>query len=185
MTLFEFLSVAISIVLALSAGQILTNLREVFDPSRRYWVHALWVVHVLLIHVFNWWGLWAYREVQTWDLGTFGIVLLAPGVLFVCSSTLVPSYSSRIASWKDHFYEVRRWFFAARSLFIVCAGFRTWLLLDRPLLESPTPYSAPILVLCIVGMVFPSPRLHGVLAVAVMAFLIFGVSSFLFEAGAG
>jgi len=36
LTLFEYLSVAVSIVLSLSAAQILVNLRAVFDPARRY-----------------------------------------------------------------------------------------------------------------------------------------------------
>ena len=97
MTLFEFLTVAISIVLALSAGQLLTNVREVFDPTRRYWVHALWVIHLLFQHVLVWWSFWAYRDVESWNLATFGIALLPTGLLFVCTSTLVPSYSSTVA----------------------------------------------------------------------------------------
>jgi hypothetical protein len=183
MTLFEFLSVAISIVLALSASQLLTNLREVFDPSRRYWVHALWVVHLLLIHILTWWSLWAYRDVQPWNLATFAVVLLPPGILFVCSSTLVPSYTSSVTSWEDHFFAVRRWFFATRGLFIVLAGYRTWLLLDKPPLMSPTPVSIPLLVLCIAGFVSPNRRLQGVSAVVGLAFLALGVSYFRLEAG--
>ncbi len=184
MTLFEFLTVAISIVLALSAGQLLTNVREVFDPTRRYWVHALWVIHLLFQHLLVWWSFWAYRDVESWNLATFGITLMTPGLLFVCTSTLVPSYSSTVASWETHFFEVRRWFFAARSLFVIFAGFRTWLLLDRPLLESPTPVSGPILLLCIAGFLFPNRRLHGALAVVLLAFLLGGVAYFRLVAGA-
>jgi len=183
-TLFEYLSVAISIVLALSAGQILTNLREVLDPSRRYWVHALWVVHILMLHIFVWWSLWAYRDVQ-WNLGTFVVILLAPGVLFVCSSTVVPSYASSVDSWEDYFFTVRQWLFGTRSLFIVSAGFRTWLLLDKPLLESPTSVSVPMLALCLAGLFVSNRRFHGVLAVAAMALLMVGVSYFRLQAGAG
>jgi hypothetical protein len=182
-TLFEFLSVAISIVLALSAAQLLTNFREVFDPSRRSWVHATWVVHVLLVHVFVWWSMWAFRDVE-WNLATFSVVLLPPGVLFVCSSTLVPSNSSSVTSWGEHFFEVRRWFFAARGLFVLTAGFRSWLLLDKPVLESPTAVSIPIFLLCVAGFAIPDRRIHGVLAVVALAFVVFGVSFFRMEAGA-
>ncbi len=183
MTLFEFLSVAISIVLALSAAQLLTNFREVFDPTRRYWVHAIWVVHLLLIHVLTWWSLWAFRDVH-WNLVTFGIILLPPGILFVCSSALVPSYASSVTSWEEHFFEVRRWFFAVRGLFIVAAGFRSWQLLDKPLLESPTAVSIPILLVCLAGSILTNRRIHGVLAVAAMVLVLTGVSYFRLEAGA-
>ena len=184
MTLFEFLTVAISIVLALSIAQLLTNLREVFDPARRYWVHSVWIVHLLFQHVLLWWSLWAYRDVESWNLVTFGVALLAPGLLFVCSSTLAPSYSSTVISWEAHFFEVRRWFFAARGLFMIAAGFRTWLLLDKPALESPTPASLPVLLLCIAGFVFPNRRFHGALALILLALLLGGVSYFRLDAGA-
>jgi hypothetical protein len=182
-TLFEFLTVAISIVMALSAGQLLSNIREVFDPTRRYWVHGVWVVHLLFQHVLVWWSFWAYREVESWNLATFGVALLAPGVLFVCTSTLVPSYASTVTSWEAHFFEVRRWFFAARSFFMLSAGFRVWLLLDKPVLESPTPISLPILFLCIAGFVFPNRRFQGVLSVVLLALLLGGVGYFRLFAG--
>ena len=184
MTLFEFLTVAISIVLALSAGQLLTNIREVFDPTRRYWVHALWVIHLLFVHVLIWWSFWAYRDVESWNLATFAVALLPPGLVFVCTSTLVPSYASTVASWEAHFFEVRRWFFAARSLFVIFAGFRTWLLLDKPILESPTPVSGPILLLCIAGFLFPDRRFQGALAALLLVLLLGGVAYFRLAAGA-
>jgi len=183
MTLFEFLSVAISIVLALSAGQLLTNFREVFDPSRRSWVHASWVVHLLLLHIFVWWSMWAFRDVH-WNLATFAVVLLPPGVLFVCSSTLVPTYAPSVTSWDEHFFQVRRWFFALRSLFVLAAGFRTWLLLDKPVLQSPTAVSVPILLLCVAGFIISERRFHGVLAVVLLGLIFVGVSFFRLEAGA-
>jgi hypothetical protein len=170
-TLFEFLSVAISIVLALSAGQLLSSFREVFDPSRRFWVHAIWVLHLLLLHVLTWWSLWAFRDVP-WTLPTFGVILLPPVILFVCSSALVPSDTSIVSSWESHFFQVRRWFFAVRSLFIVAAGFRSWFLLDRPLLETPNAFSIPLLIACASGAVVAHRRFHEVLAVGTAALLI-------------
>ena len=181
-TLFEFLSVAISIVLALSAGQLLTNFREVFDAERRSWTHAAWVVHLLIIHVLTWWSLWAFRDIA-WNLATFSLVLLPPAVLFICSSTLVPNNASSVTSWKEHFFRVRRWFFAVRSLFIVAAGFRSWFLLDKPLLETPSRASLPLLILCVAGLIFPNERLHQALAGVALA-LLFVISILRLEAGA-
>ena len=107
MTLFEYLSVAVSIVLSLSAAQILVNLRAVFDPASRYWVHTLWVVIVLFVHLLFWWGFWAYRVVESWNLATFALVLLNPGILFVASTTLVLNASKLDRSWEQHFFDIR------------------------------------------------------------------------------
>ena len=161
MTLFEYLSVAISIVLSLSAAQLLGNLREVFDPARRYWVHALWVLQTLWLHVLYWWSMWAYREVESWNLLSFAFVLLVPALLFMSSSALVPSYATSVSSWDDHFFKVRRWYFAARSLLVVFAGLRSWLLLD----STPPPLSGLILVACVAGFVSSNRWLHAVLVV--------------------
>jgi hypothetical protein len=162
-TLFEYLSVAISIVLSLSAAQLLGNLREVFDPARRYWVHALWVVQALWLHVVYWWSMWAYRDIESWNLLSFAFVLLVPGLLFMCSSALVPTYAKSVSSWDQHFFTVRRWHFATRVLILVFASLRAWFLLD----SAPSPISGLILVACIAGFVSSNRSLHAILVVVV------------------
>jgi hypothetical protein len=178
-TLFEYLSVAISIVLSLSAAQLLGNLREVLDPARRYWVHALWVVQTLWLHVLYWWSMWAYRDVESWNLLSFAFVLLVPALLFMSSSALVPSYARSVSSWDEHFFAVRRWYFAARSLLVVFAGLRSWLLLDT----APPPFSGLILVACVTGFVFSHRWLHVVLVVATSVGM-FGVAYARLKVGA-
>ena len=58
MDIFEYLSVAISIVLAMGLATLLRALRDVLAPARRYWVHALWVLQVAFLHVQLWWAYW-------------------------------------------------------------------------------------------------------------------------------
>ena len=128
MTFFEYLSVAVSIVLSISAAQILLNLRSVFDSASRYWVHAAWVVIVLLTHLLAWWGIWAYRVVESWTLATFALLLINPGVLLVVSSTLVDKSASE--SWKTHYFSIRIPFFAAFLIIGMSTILRDWILLD-------------------------------------------------------
>ena len=181
MTLFEYLSVAISIVLALSTAQLLGNLREVFDSARRYWVHALWVVHVLLLHVMLWWGFWAYRDVESWNLAFFVLVLLNPGLLFVCSNALVPSQRSEGTSWEQHFFSVRRWFFVVRGLIAAVVTLRSWLLLGVPI-QDPTRLPALLmLTVCVVGVLSASRRVHGALVLISLFGVILGFGYFWFQ----
>ena len=182
MTLFEYLSIAISIVLALSAAQLLGSLREVFDPDRRYWVHALWVVHVLLIHVIGWWGLWAFRDLESWNLAFFGLFLVIPGLLFVCSNTLVLPQRSIETSWEQHFFSVGKWFFVARGLIGVVSTLRASLLLGSPILDWVRLPTLLMLIVCVVGVLSASRRVHGTL-VLIATILLIWIGFFWFEPG--
>ena len=93
MTLFEYISVAFSVVLSLSAAQILSNIRSVLDRDRRDWVHGLWMAHILILHVIVWWSGWALRDVS-WNLASFSLALSAPALLYLTANALVPSDQS-------------------------------------------------------------------------------------------
>ncbi len=75
MTHFEFISVAVSIVLALSAARLLAALPHVLAPGRRYWIHALWSLALLFAHMDFWWTIWIYREIDPWTFTGFAVVM--------------------------------------------------------------------------------------------------------------
>ena len=68
MSLFEYVTVAVSIVLGLGVAHLLGNARPVLDRGHRYWLHALWVATLLLLHALEWWALWSFREAR-WSFG--------------------------------------------------------------------------------------------------------------------
>jgi hypothetical protein len=184
-TLFEYLSVAVSIVLSLSAAQILVNLRAVFDPARRYWVHALWVVMALFVHLLVWWGFWAYRVVESWNLATFSLVLLNPGILFVASTTLVHNAAKLDRSWEQHFFDIRRSFFVIFGMIPAGSVLRDWILFDTPVM---TWFHLPELLMtaiCIVGWASANRRIQSILVLASMVVLATFTSSIWLQPGAG
>ena len=105
------------------------------------------VIQALLVHVIYWWGFWAYRELESWNFAFFAFVLLNPGLIFVCSNTLVLGVRGPDASWEQHFFSVRKWFFVMWGAMAVVATLRNWLVLSTPLL---TPGRLPMLVVFIV-----------------------------------
>ena len=112
MTHFEFISVAVSIVVALSAARLLTALPHVLARGRLYWIHALWSVALLFAHMDFWWTIWVYREVEPWTFTGFAAVMLTPAFLFLTATTLVSDSPLAITSWRTHFYAKHRAFFA-------------------------------------------------------------------------
>ena len=118
MTLFEYISVAFSIVLLLGAASLLGALRRIFAEGRRYWVHATWVVTVLFLHAVVWWSLWSFGAVESWTLPSFLLVLLQPVSLYLIASLLVGDEPATTESWRAHFFRIRRWLFAARFVYM-------------------------------------------------------------------
>ena len=185
MTLFEYLSVAVSIVLSLSAAQILVNLRAVFDPARRYWVHTLWVVIALFLHLLIWWGFWAFRVVESWNLATFSLVLLNPGILFVASTTLVLNASKLDRGWEQHFFDSRRSFFLTFGMIPAGGVLRDWILFDTPVLTWGHLPELFMTAIYIVGWGSANRRVQAVLVLAGLVVLITFTASIWLQPGAG
>lgn len=185
MTLFEYLSVATSIVLSLSAAQLLSKLRSVLDPVRRYWVHALWTFVLLLLHLNIWWEFWGYREVVEWNFAKFALMLLNPGILFVCSNVLIDLESDPKKAWDSHFFEIRSLFFAALLMLPVVSVLRRLVLADIPIL-NPANYAELFLFfpLYTVALVFKSRRGHEVIALINCLLFAISIAYIWFEPGA-
>src|SRR6476659_9026155 len=71
---FSYLSVLISIVLALGMTRVLAGVGEMLQArSHRkiYWVHAVWVVNVFIYQVVAWWNFYRWRSQQSWTFLLF------------------------------------------------------------------------------------------------------------------
>ena len=180
MTQFEYISVAFSVVLALSVAQLLNNIRSVFDPACRYWVHGLWVVHLLVLHVNTWWTLWAFREVS-WNLGSFSLGLANLGALYVAANALVPS--DRVGSLQGHFFANRTMFFTARGFVVLLFWAGTHVLLDVPLVAPMRLVGVLFLVFCAVGIASNKHRVQAMLVILGLANEVVAVGYLRFSAG--
>ena len=74
MTHFEFITVAVSIILGLGVIQILSNLDRVLAQPRRYWLHSAWVFMLFWLLIQNWWAFWDLKDID-WNLGYFSLLV--------------------------------------------------------------------------------------------------------------
>ena len=110
---FEYASVVVSIVLALGIADILRFIADTFrEPGGRklFWVHLLWVLVLLQLHVEFWWRMWSFRDLITVGSG-LGFVLLGPALLFTATRTLLPT--------NDSDTDLEALYFRRKSLFFV------------------------------------------------------------------
>ena len=66
---FEYLSVLISIILALGMTRVLAGVGERLQARsqrRVYWVQAVWIVNLFLYLVIAWWIFYRWRDQQPW-----------------------------------------------------------------------------------------------------------------------
>jgi hypothetical protein len=124
MSAFEYLSVLISIVLALGMTRVLGGVGEMLQArSRRriYWVHVIWIVNLFLYLVVAWWIFYRWRNQQTWPFFLFVFVLISPTILYLASLLLFPREGDvdLAVDYKTHYYANHRAFFAIFSMFTV------------------------------------------------------------------
>ena len=120
---FEYLSVLISIILALGMTRVLAGVGEMLQArSRRriYWVHAVWIVNLFLYLVIAWWIFYRWRDQQPWDFYLFLFVLISPTILYLASLLLFPREADveTIIDYKTHYYANHRAFFILFALFV-------------------------------------------------------------------
>mgnify|MGYP001415316145 CR=1 FL=1 len=183
MTLFEYVSVAVSIVLSFGVVRLLDGLRAAALPERRYWVHFLWILTKLLNHALYWWGLWFAGDVTSWNFLAFLWVLLFPGMLYLQSTALVTTSPGDVQSWREHFFEIRGWFFGINIMLATHGAISSSLLLGLPLLGLSTLPYVWMIVLNVLGARSASPRLHEVIAVLALLTQFLGYGLVLFRPG--
>ncbi|HEV2046986.1 MAG TPA: hypothetical protein VGQ95_10355, partial [Chthoniobacterales bacterium] len=88
---FSYLSVLISIVLALGMTRVLAGIGEMLQARsqrRIYWVQVVWSVNVFIYLVVAWWVFYRWRSQQPWTFLLFVFVLISPTILYLASLLL-------------------------------------------------------------------------------------------------
>jgi len=177
-THFEFLLIAVSIVIGLSITRLLEGLRDTFDRRRRYWIHAVWVICKIVNALLVFWAGWVLRsEIESWNFAQFVISLGPPGIVFLQAHALVTAHPDQVSDWRAHFWEIRRWLFGANLLLPLYNVLALYVIAGRPF---PSPELAPltlILVLSVVGLVTTKERIHGVIAILYLLALTLGLGT--------
>ena len=164
MTLFEYISVAVSLVLSLSLVRLLNGLSVTLFSERRYWVHSLWLIEIVLLAALAWWNLWGYQNAE-WNFFSFLLVLAVPGSLYLVSAALVPENPGQIDSWEAYFFSARRRFFFALAGFFLVVATATSILLGRTFLSPPRIAQTIGGAMALVGALSENRKLHGLLPI--------------------
>lgn len=169
MSLFEFVTVFVSIILALALARNLDALGSALDLERRYWVHATWVVVKLMTPYGFWTLIWPLRGAEMWS-GPMILLLSGVAVLYYLQViALVTQDARQVTDWRSHYYSYRIRFFGLNATILVL--FAVFAAMGDPAaVRAGWEYAGPsmagvILLFSIVGMVTANPRVHAGIAV--------------------
>jgi len=172
-TLFEYLAIAYSLVLSLTAIRLLGGLPYAPLVDRRYWVHFAWVCVVLHLTIVVFWLFWSYRDLP-WNYLRFVLVLMNPGLLYLMASTLVPEDPAAVESWRIHFYSNRVRFFIQVFCWQLLGIVISSLILEIPLSHPMRFGQILVLVLALVGASVSRPMTDAILVSIVLAISALG-----------
>ena len=189
MTVFEYLSVLISIVLAMGIAHLLGGLSTItrsWREVRPYWVYVVWAVWVLAIHVQIWWTYWDQSIIAEWTLPMFAAMLVLPGLAYVMARTIIPeSAGNGGLDLRAHFMWIRIPFFVTVALLWTYAIVWRTVAFGEPLLLPRRALQAVLAMLAISGALAESKRWQaGVVTASMIAWLAL-VGLFRIEIGAG
>lgn len=95
MTLFEFVTVMVSMILALSLGHLLEGISyliRVRDRVRWSPPYVIWLALLVLSLANHWWALWDFRQYE-WNYASFLYILIGPIALSFGASMIAPDRS--------------------------------------------------------------------------------------------
>jgi hypothetical protein len=114
MDAFNYLTVMVSIVLGLGLTQLFAgigNLVQIRRRVKRFWLHDLWVLLLIVLHLHMWWSFWGLRAVPRWNYGTFVYVLFGPAMLVIASHIIIPELLGERIDVQRHYFDTSPLFF--------------------------------------------------------------------------
>jgi hypothetical protein len=181
MTHFEYIAVAVSIILGLCVIQLLSNLDRVFARSCRYWLHAAWVLILLWTLVQNWWAFWDLRNVA-WNMGYFLLWVTYVCVLYLTVLALTKTDSAEV-SWEEVYFSRARRFFGLFGCVVILAVLLTWVMLDASLLHPYRFVQYTLFAILTILFMSERKRVHEVLSILFFTIMMLSQAIFRLQPG--
>ena len=176
MSPFEFVTVFCSLIVGLALSHILravSDLYEIRERVKMYWLNTLWVITVAMWPIFTWWGLWKLSlNLQDWHYVQYWFLVTNLASIYFFTTLVLPKATDEgLIDLEDHYYSVHKAFFSivAFSLFSSVAVNHS--LFGEEIISAMT--IMPFIVGCAaVAAVFTDSRLYHKI-IGVFMFLMF------------
>lgn len=122
MTPFEFLAMAISVIMGLAITNLVSGIgitiRQI-KSKNNYWVHSLWIYNILIYLSGVWWALFKWSAKEDWGFSNFLFLIIYATFIYLLTDFLVPRKMNSVINLKKHFKDNRKMFFGILFLSII------------------------------------------------------------------
>ena len=183
MTRFEYLSVLVSIVIALGITEVTISWGRLIQSRARVTfsaIHGFWSAFLLVMMIQLWWGFWNFRTVEEWSFLALVAVVAEAVTLVLCALLMSPrDPGPDHLDLERHYLENARPFFLLGGLLLVQLTLVDDLVLGTPFLHPENAVRLPGVALTVAGAATSSRRVHMTLpfvaAVLLVGFLFVAV----------
>ena len=187
MSLFEFVLVMVSLVLAIGVTHLLREVAAIVrhrDSLELDWIPLTWVATLFLYAVSYWWALWDFRELE-WTFPGFFFLLIAPTLLYVAISLVVSAdVAGPGASLTTSFERVRFPFMVVLGVFQILVTWDGAAFGTEPVWNVLRALQLLLLGAIILGASSSSRKIQGVAAAVTFGALLFVTFGLRFVPGA-
>ncbi len=174
MTHFEYISIAGSIVYALTLGRLMTAApyvfkRTMFDPLFAAIYSGFFMLQLVL-----WWVLWGMRDVAEWDFFTYFLFMATPLGYYLCAYVLVSDEPKAIESWSEHYASISRLFAGTLAVAFMIGSVRVNYVGDSTP-EIFLRFTLPVIAVFTMAAVRPNIYTNSLLAITLLGFSILRV----------
>jgi hypothetical protein len=168
MSAFEYVSVMVTVVLALAVARLLTFLATVIANPERvqvYWLHLLWTVLLLVLNLQAWLILWRLHGQSEFPIGQIVMMVLAASLIFVAAHVLVPEirHDERV-DLRAYYLRIRIPLFATLTTFWFFPLVGGLVFMGSSLFDPTIVARAAMLGLSLSGLLVERLRWHALLA---------------------
>jgi hypothetical protein len=171
-SVFEYISILISIILGLGITQLLSSFSDLLYDFKRvkfYWPHSIWIFFILFLQIQDWFITYQLKDKAIWQLSELMFLLLYPITLFTAAKMLMPTHE------KEERFDMKSYFMSqAQMIFIILLiSIALSILFNVLLLKQSLNAQSPLMIFFIVILYMvltksKSDRLHKILSATVI-----------------
>lgn len=171
---FDYLSILVSIIVALGVTALLSNSARYIrfrDEITPYAPSVVWVIALFLLQVQIWWVSFYRRDIESWTFFGFLLYLMIP-VLVALLSHLVLNDLEPGTNTEVEFLKTRPWFFGLLQAAVALSLLEDWIRSGSVHLDANFWFRCLFLLIAAVGLLVKSKRAQLGVATAFLTSLV-------------
>ena len=176
MSPFEFITVFVSLIVGFALSHILravSDLYEIRERVKPYWLNSLWVVTVIMWSIFTWWGLWMLSiDRIEWTYAQYWFLVMNVSSIYFFTTLVLPKATDEgTIDLEEHYYSVHKAFFSIVAFSLFSSAVVNYSLFGEPLI-GPMTIMPSIVGCAAIGAAFTESKSYHK-GVGVFMFLMF------------